>query len=38
MQRPIAASIGSPLTSLVLIAGAIAGIWAGWNYGARKIG
>ena len=36
LGRPLSASIGAPLTTLVLIAGAIAGAWMGLRYEARK--
>ncbi len=36
LGRPLSASIGAPLTTLVLIAGAIAGTWMGLRYEARK--
>ena len=36
MERPLSASIGGPLTTLLLIAAALAGAWVGWRYKARK--
>ncbi len=36
LGRPLSASIGAPLTTLVLIAGSIAGAWLGLRYEARK--
>ncbi|HUU24998.1 MAG TPA: toll/interleukin-1 receptor domain-containing protein [Methyloceanibacter sp.] len=36
LARPLSASIGGPMTSLTLIAGAILGAWIGTRYEARK--
>jgi hypothetical protein len=36
LGRPLSASIGAPLTTLILIAGAIIGAWLGLRYEARK--
>lgn len=36
LGRPLSASIGAPLTTLILIAGAIMGAWLGLRYEARK--
>jgi hypothetical protein len=36
LGRPLSASIGAPLTTLVLFAGAIGGAWLGLRYEARK--
>jgi hypothetical protein len=36
MGRPLSASIGAPLTTLLLIASAALGLWLGWRYRARK--
>ena len=36
LGRPLSASIGAPLTTLMLIAGAITGAWMGLRYEMRK--
>ncbi len=36
LGRPLSASIGAPLTTLILIVGAIIGAWLGLRYEARK--
>lgn len=36
LGRPLSASIGAPLTTLILFAGAIVGAWLGLRYEARK--
>ncbi len=36
LGRPLSASIGTPLTTLILFAGAIIGAWIGLRYEARK--
>ena len=36
LERPISASIGGPLTTLVLIAGLVFGAWLGVSYEVRK--
>ena len=36
LARPLSASIGGPLTSLLLIGGAICGFWLGLRYEARN--
>lgn len=36
LGRPLSASIGAPLTTLILIAGAIIGAWLGLRYEARE--
>jgi hypothetical protein len=40
MGRPLSASIGAPLTTLMIIASALAGAWLGWRYkaGTRAVG
>ena len=36
LARPLSASISGPVTTLILIAALICGIWVGLNYEARK--
>jgi hypothetical protein len=36
LARPISASVGGPLTTLLLIGGTICGLWLGLRYEARK--
>ncbi|HZP10668.1 toll/interleukin-1 receptor domain-containing protein [Methyloceanibacter sp.] len=36
MGRPLSASIGAPLTTLLIAASAVSGLWLGWRYKARK--
>ena len=36
MGRPLSASIGGPLTTLLLFAAALAGALTGWRYRARR--
>ena len=36
MGRPLSASIGAPLTTMILGAAALAGAWIGWRYKAGK--
>jgi hypothetical protein len=36
MGRPLSASIGAPLTTLIIIASALVGAWLGWRYKAGK--
>lgn len=36
LARPISASVGGPLTTLLLIGGAMGGLWLGLRYEARK--
>jgi hypothetical protein len=36
MGRPLSASIGAPLTTMILAAAALAGAWIGWRYKAGK--
>jgi hypothetical protein len=36
LARPLSASVGGPLTTLLLIGGTICGLWLGLRYEARK--
>jgi hypothetical protein len=36
LARPLSASIGGPLTTLLLIGGMLCGFWLGLRYEARK--
>jgi len=36
MGRPLSASIGAPLTTMILAAATLVGAWIGWRYKAGK--